>query len=149
MPNFVVLGWRYNAVVYQRGINHQSQRPDRLKLARKIAARTKPQSSGTAFIPCSSRPWSILASGLLLTHCVKRASASLAPLSLIVLPGLIRGRATAIKVISMDAPPNCEQVCRSHPIQFAVPILADDREVFTRRLYLCARKPKLSFPKSN
>ena len=35
------------------------------------------------------------------------------------------------RVISMQAPPNCEQVCRSHPIQFAVPILADDREVFT------------------
>ena len=50
-------------------------------------------------------------------------------------------------MISLQAPPNREQVCGSHPIQFAVPILADDREVFTRRLYLGRRKPKLSFAK--
>ena len=40
------------------------------------------------------------------------------------------------RVIWMHAPPNGEQVCRSHPIQFAVPILGDDREVFICRLYL-------------
>jgi hypothetical protein len=50
-------------------------------------------------------------------------------------------------MISLQAPPNREQVCRSHPIQFAVPILADDGEVFTRRMYLGRRKPKLSFSK--
>ena len=48
-------------------------------------------------------------------------------------------------MVSLQAPPNREQVCRSHPIQFAVPILADDREVFTRRMYLGRRKPKLGF----
>ena len=49
------------------------------------------------------------------------------------------------RVISLQAPPDCEQVCRSHPIEFAVPILADDREVFARRLYLGTRKLKLGF----
>ena len=49
------------------------------------------------------------------------------------------------RVISTQAPPNCEQVCGAHPIEFAVPILLDDREVLTRRLYLGTRKPKLSF----
>jgi len=46
-----------------------------------------------------------------------------------------------------QAPPNSEQVCRSHPIQFAIPILCDDREVLTRCLYFSTRKSELSFSK--
>jgi len=49
------------------------------------------------------------------------------------------------RAISRQAPPNCEKVCRSHPIEFAVPILAYDREVFARRLDLGRRKPELGF----
>ena len=48
-------------------------------------------------------------------------------------------------MVSLQAPPNREQICRSHPIQFAVPMLVDDREVFTRRMYLGRRKAKLGF----